>query len=84
MQTQNNSMLFNNSFQTKTYRNRNKSISNSSDKDKDPNNGSSLFRDSSYGSILGHSFLSSRSKGSNAGSKAEWCGCHTCGYKERY
>lgn len=66
------SFMFNNSFGNRSAsqlaRSRTRMGSNNFDKE---SNDGSVVRDASFGSLLGHSILSYRSRGSNAGNKED-------------
>ncbi len=64
---------------TQIYRNKSK-LSNF---DAESNEGS-VARDPSFGSLLGNSMLSWRSRASNKSNKAEDCQCQTCNYRDKY
>lgn len=76
--------MFNNSFGNRSASQMNRSRSKAnSNFDKESNDGS-VIRDGSFGSLLGMSVLSYRSRGSNQGNKEDECACSTCNYREKY
>lgn len=77
------SYLFNNSFNNRSgghNRSRSKVQNNSFEKD---SNDGSFVREGSFGSLLGLSILSYRSRGSTSANKYEECACNSCGYREK-